>query len=85
MTETDVLLMGSALGAAPKGLNSTGTSEFNRLWTLLGTPCINVAGFVDDAGLPLGIQVVGRFGGDHQVLHAAYFLERAVARYVPWG
>jgi Asp-tRNA(Asn)/Glu-tRNA(Gln) amidotransferase A subunit family amidase len=82
MTETDVLLTASALGAAPKGLNSTGTSEFNRLWTLLGTPCINVRGFVDDANLPLGVQIVGRFGGDHQALRTAYFLERAVVRYV---
>jgi Asp-tRNA(Asn)/Glu-tRNA(Gln) amidotransferase A subunit family amidase len=82
MAETDVLLTASALGAAQKGLTSTGTSEFNRLWTLLGTPCINVPGFVDDTGLPLGVQIVGRFGGDRQALHAAYFLERAIARYV---
>jgi Asp-tRNA(Asn)/Glu-tRNA(Gln) amidotransferase A subunit family amidase len=75
----DALLTASALGAAPKGLGSIGTSQFNRLWTLLGTPCVNVPGFLDEAGLPLGVQIVGRFGADHQALSAAYFLERAIA------
>jgi len=80
MKETDVLLTASAPGAAPRGLSSIGTSPFNRLWTLLGTPCVNVPGLVDDTGLPLGVQIVGRFGADHEALHAANFLEHAIAR-----
>jgi hypothetical protein len=28
----------------PPDLRSTGDPMFNRLWTLLGPPCINVAG-----------------------------------------
>lgn len=80
MTGIDVLLTASALDAAPKGLISTGTSRFNRLWTLLGTPCINVPGLFDENGLPLGVQIIGRFGEDHLALMAAYFVEQAIAR-----
>jgi Asp-tRNA(Asn)/Glu-tRNA(Gln) amidotransferase A subunit family amidase len=78
MVDTDVLLTPSAPGAAPNGLGSTGTSIFNRLWTLLGVPCVNVAGLVDQTGLPLGVQIVGRFGRDRLTLEAALFLERAI-------
>ena len=55
MEGIDVLLTPSAPGAAPHGLGSTGKPTFNRLWTLLGTPCINVPGLLDSAGLPLGV------------------------------
>jgi Asp-tRNA(Asn)/Glu-tRNA(Gln) amidotransferase A subunit family amidase len=80
LRESDVMLTPAAPGAAPKGLGSTGNSTFNRLWTLMGTPCVNVPGLEDDAGLPLGVQIVGRFGCDHQALRAAHFLESAIDR-----
>jgi len=79
MAEADVILTPSAPGAAPRGLGSTGTPTFNRLWTLLGAPCINVPGVVDSAGLPLGVQVVGRFARDRVALEAASFIEQALA------
>jgi Asp-tRNA(Asn)/Glu-tRNA(Gln) amidotransferase A subunit family amidase len=80
MGDTTVILTPSAPGAAPRGLGSTGSPMFNRLWTLLGPPCINVPGLADSAGLPLGIQVVGRFARDKIALEAALFVERALAR-----
>ncbi len=79
MAEHDVALAPSAPGAAPAGLDSTGDPAFNRLWTLMGAPCINVPGFYDNE-LPLGIQIVGRFGRDKAALEAALFVERAMAR-----
>jgi Asp-tRNA(Asn)/Glu-tRNA(Gln) amidotransferase A subunit family amidase len=48
----------------------------------MGAPCINVAGLNDGDGLPLGIQIVGRFGRDHAALAAALFIERAIAKKV---
>lgn len=78
--DADVILTPSAAGAAPHGFKSTGTPTFNRLWTLLGAPCLNVPGLMDANGLPLGVQIVGRFGRDHAALEAAAFLERAIAR-----
>jgi Asp-tRNA(Asn)/Glu-tRNA(Gln) amidotransferase A subunit family amidase len=79
MADTDVMLTPSAPGAAPHGLGSTGDPMFNRLWTLLGPPCINVPGLTDAAGLPLGVQIVGRFARDRRALESAWFLERALA------
>jgi Asp-tRNA(Asn)/Glu-tRNA(Gln) amidotransferase A subunit family amidase len=79
MAEHDVVLTPSAPGAAPHGLGSTGDPAFNRLWTLMGAPCINVPGFYDD-DLPLGIQIIGRFGRDRAALEAALFVQRAIAR-----
>jgi Asp-tRNA(Asn)/Glu-tRNA(Gln) amidotransferase A subunit family amidase len=78
MTDHDVLLMPSAPGAAPRGLESTGSPAFNHLWTLMGCPVVNVPGLSDAAGLPLGIQVIGRFARDRAALEAALFVETAI-------
>ena len=80
LADGEVILTPSAPGAAPLGLGSTGEPTFNRLWTLLGTPCVNVPGLSDQTGLPLGVQIVARFGRDRFALSAAAFLERAIAR-----
>jgi Asp-tRNA(Asn)/Glu-tRNA(Gln) amidotransferase A subunit family amidase len=76
MAGADVILTPSAPGPAPRGLASTGLPAFNRLWTLLGAPCVNVPGLSDAAGMPLGLQVVGRFSRDHAALEASAFIER---------
>jgi Asp-tRNA(Asn)/Glu-tRNA(Gln) amidotransferase A subunit family amidase len=78
LADGEVMLSPSAPGAAPQGLGSTGEPTFNRLWTLLGTPCVNVPGLSDQAGLPLGVQIIARFGRDRFALAAAAFLEQAI-------
>jgi Asp-tRNA(Asn)/Glu-tRNA(Gln) amidotransferase A subunit family amidase len=78
--EVDVLLTFSAPGAAPKGLDSTGDARFNRLWTLMGVPCVNVPSHIAEGGLPVGVQVIARFGDDAGALAAARFVEEALAR-----
>jgi Asp-tRNA(Asn)/Glu-tRNA(Gln) amidotransferase A subunit family amidase len=78
--EVDVLLTFSAPGAAPKGLASTGDARFNRLWTLMGVPCVNVPATIAEGGLPVGVQVIARFGDDAGALAAARFVEEALAR-----
>jgi Asp-tRNA(Asn)/Glu-tRNA(Gln) amidotransferase A subunit family amidase len=82
MADYDVILTPSARGVAPPDLGTTGDPMFNRLWTLMGAPCVNIAGLNDDSGLPLGIQIVGRFGRDRAALEAALFVEQAIARKV---
>src|SRR4051812_2430201 len=79
MGEFDVILTPSAPGAAPHGIGATGVANFNWLWTLMGTPCVNVPGLSDPSGMPLGVQIVGRFGRDRAALEAALFTERALA------
>ena len=83
MSADRCMLVPSAPGAAPQGLGSTGDAAFNRLWTLMGTPCVNVPGLYD-GDLPLGVQIVGRFGGDREALAAALFVERAIAQMYSW-
>jgi len=78
--DVDILLTFSAPGAAPKGLDWTGDPRFNRLWTLMGVPCVNIPAYVADGGLPVGVQVVARFGDDAGALAAARFVEEALAR-----
>jgi Asp-tRNA(Asn)/Glu-tRNA(Gln) amidotransferase A subunit family amidase len=74
--EVDILLTPSAPGAAPLGLGTTGDPRFNKLWTLMGTPALNIPGFAASNGLPLGIQAVARFGQDKVLLSAAAALEK---------
>ncbi len=70
----DALLVPSAPGEAPEGLTSTGESVFNRMWTLLHAPCVNVPAGHGPNGLPLGVQVVGRIGDDARVLACAHWI-----------
>ena len=77
-SEFDAILTLSSVGRAPRGLSSTGDARFNRLWTLMGVPCVNVP--VPGDGLPLGVQVIARFGDDGRALAIARMIEGALAR-----
>ena len=74
----ELLLTPSAPDLAPLGLASTGPSTFNRLWTLLGLPCINVPGVSGQGGGPMGLQLIAPHGADALLLRAAAALERAL-------
>jgi len=78
--EVDVILALSAPGPAPKGLDWTGDPRFNRLWTLMGTPCVNVPAMIAEGNLPIGVQVIADYGDDAKALAAARFLEAALKR-----
>ena len=70
MRPYDAALTPAAPGAAPDGLAFTGSRQQTMLWTMLGVPAVNVPVLTVD-GLPLGLQVVGRFGADTTTLRAA--------------
>jgi Asp-tRNA(Asn)/Glu-tRNA(Gln) amidotransferase A subunit family amidase len=76
--ECDVLLAPSAPGAAPQGLEMTGDPVFNRMWTLLHAPCVNIPVATTTSGLPLGLQVVGPIGADARTLAAAHWLHQVL-------
>jgi len=78
LKDVDVLLALSAPGVPPKGLDSTGDPRFNQLWTLMGTPCVNVPAYVVDGNLPVGVQAIADYGDDAKAIAAARFLERAL-------
>jgi Asp-tRNA(Asn)/Glu-tRNA(Gln) amidotransferase A subunit family amidase len=81
--QIDVLMTPSAPDEAPLGYASTGTSTANRAWTLLGLPCVNVAGAVGVTGHPMGLQIIGGPRADRQCLAAADFVERALQASAP--
>lgn len=71
----DVLLAPSAEGEAPAGLGATGNPIFNRLWTLLGNPCVHVPAGTGAHGMPVGVTVIGPRWADALTLSAAHTLE----------
>ncbi len=73
-TDVDVLLAPSAAGEAPAGLAATGDPLFNRIWTLLHTPCVHLPFTTGPQGLPVGLQVIGNIGADRETLAAADWL-----------
>jgi Asp-tRNA(Asn)/Glu-tRNA(Gln) amidotransferase A subunit family amidase len=58
LSEVDCLITLSAPGEAPQGLESTGPPTFNKVWTLLHVPSVNVPAGRGPSGLPFGLQVV---------------------------
>ncbi len=77
--ECDAVLVPAAPGVAPEGLGATGDPVFNRMWTLLGVPCVTLPAQWEANGLPVGVQLVGRIGDDARTMACALFLERALA------
>lgn len=75
-SNVDVWLTPSAAGEAPAGLEATGDPIFNRIWTLLHTPCVHLPFAQGPKGLPVGLQVVGAIGADQQTLLRADYLLR---------
>ena len=64
----DALVVPAATGEAPQGVASTGDASFSLFWSLLGPPCATIPAAVGAAGLPIGVQIVGRFGHDEELL-----------------
>ena len=77
--ELDAVVTYPAPGPAPRGLGSTGDPRYNRLWTMLGTPCVNVPALLHTGGLPVGVQVIAPFARDAVALAVALALEKAAA------
>jgi Asp-tRNA(Asn)/Glu-tRNA(Gln) amidotransferase A subunit family amidase len=76
----DVLLAPSATGEAPVGLDATGDPLFCRSWTLLGLPCVHLPFARGSHGLPVGLQLVGRWGEDHRLLANAQWVHERLTR-----
>jgi len=70
------VLSPSSPGVAPKGLKSTGTAEFNKVWSYLGTPCISLPLLQGEGNMPLGVQLIGAKYDDHRFLGVANWLEK---------
>jgi Asp-tRNA(Asn)/Glu-tRNA(Gln) amidotransferase A subunit family amidase len=78
--EYDAILTPAAPGEAPRGLESTGNPVFCTIWTYLGTPAVTLPLLRSEAGLPIGVQLVGRRGNDARLLRSAHWLVRTLER-----
>ena len=66
----------SASGVADKGLKSTGSADFQKIWTYMGLPTISLPLLTGESNLPLGIQLIGNKFDDIRFLSAANWLEK---------
>ncbi|MEM8553879.1 MAG: amidase [Pseudomonadota bacterium] len=76
----DAILTPAALGPAPKGLDSTGDSIFNGMWTFCGTPAVTIPVLTAENGLPMGVQLVGPKGSDGRLLRTADWLWQSLTQ-----
>ena len=74
----DVLIVPSAMGEAPEGLDSTGDPVFGASWTVMHCPAVTIPVFRGPRGLPMGAQVIGPFGKDGPTLQCAEWIYRAL-------
>jgi Asp-tRNA(Asn)/Glu-tRNA(Gln) amidotransferase A subunit family amidase len=77
--EYDAILTPAAPGEAPVG-DATGNPAFCTIWTYLGTPAVTLPLLRSEAGLPLGVQLVGRRGGDARLLRTAHWLVKTLGQ-----
>ena len=77
-SDIDVILTPPARGEAPLGLERTGDATFNLLWTYLWMPCVTLPYTRGPAGLPVGIQLVGRQHEDAALLDMAGWVKGAL-------
>jgi Asp-tRNA(Asn)/Glu-tRNA(Gln) amidotransferase A subunit family amidase len=74
----DAVLTLGAVGAAPVGLGWTGDPAFNVPASLLGTPAISLP-LLEDEGMPLGLQLIGRAEEDADLFAVARWVWQALA------
>lgn len=70
----DAVLTPSVAGEAPVGLESTGDPTFCTIWTLCGTPALNLPLLKGPAGMPLGVQLVSQKWDDARLFRNARWL-----------
>ena len=66
----------SSSGVADKGLKSTGSADFQKIWTYMGLPAISLPLLTGENDLPLGVQLVGDKLDDLRFLGTANWLEK---------
>jgi Asp-tRNA(Asn)/Glu-tRNA(Gln) amidotransferase A subunit family amidase len=75
----DLWLSPPAPGPAPAGLDSTGDPVMNLPWTHAGLPTLTLPAGKNEQGLPLGLQLTGRWYEDEKMLDWAADMEQVVS------
>ena len=74
----DILLTPGAPGEAPKGIETTGNSIFNRAWTFLGVACLYLPVTTGPHGLPIGIQLIDPHNNEKRLLSAGIWCAKVL-------
>lgn len=73
--EFDLFLTPSLPGEAPVGITEVRTAVFNRLWTQMYMPAVNLPLFTGPNDMPVNIQLVGRQNTDAETLARAKWVD----------
>ncbi len=76
--QIDMWVTPAAPGAAPAGLESTGDPVMNLPWSQAGLPALSLPAGRNSAGMPMGLQLVGRWWRDEALLAWAREIEKAL-------
>jgi Asp-tRNA(Asn)/Glu-tRNA(Gln) amidotransferase A subunit family amidase len=79
----EILIGPPAPGEAPAGLASTGSSIFNRPWSLLHVGAMTVPVATGPNGMPLGLQLVESTPDGQNLMSAAAFVEQTFTQTQP--
>ena len=81
LNKVDFVICPSAQSAAQKGLDSTGSADFNMAWTSLHCPVISLPVAQEkNTGLPLGLQIVGARYQDDRLIKFADSVFRCLTK-----
>ncbi len=78
--QIDLWICPPTIGPAPKGLDSTGDPVMCLPWTQIGFPAINIPTTKNEEGLPMGLQLVGKWNSDESLLAWAGEIEKIVRK-----
>lgn len=78
MRNHDAVLCVAATGEPPESLLTTGDAGMNAVWTALHLPCITLPKLKGRNGMPIGLQLIGRYGKDASLLSIAAQLDICV-------
>ena len=71
----DVWVTPAAPGVAPEGITTTGSAIMCLPWSFLGLPSLTLPTPRPAGALPIGLQLVGAFGADEELLSRAASVE----------
>lgn len=78
--QIDLWICPPTVGPAPKGLDSTGDPVMCLPWTQVGFPALNIPTTKNEEGLPMGLQLVGKWNADESLLSWAEDIEKVVRK-----
>lgn len=79
--DTEILVCPATVGGAPEK-ETTGDPCMNSPWSYLGFPTVNFPIGLDDAGMPLGVQLVARPGEEDALFRVGIWCEERWQREV---